>query len=137
LKSDGGIALHMFDSGTAKFYSNVIADANLTVYGHLSYKPYVAFRLLSNAIAQNTGQVPTASITMTRPNGSNGLYTFTFPAHPGGIEFLVFVQAWTTATSTSVFSCTASHVSSTAFSVWCRSAANAITDGNFYVYTVP
>ena len=135
MKSDGGIALKMFDAGLAQFYSNVIADANLTVYGHLSYKPYVAFRLFANAIAQNTGQVATANISIS--HATNALYTFTFPAHPSGTEYLVMVQSYTVGTSSAFFTCTASHSFSTAFSVWCRTAANAITDGNFYVYTVP
>ena len=36
--------------------NNGIVGGNLTVVGNMSYKPYIAFRLSANAIAQNTGQ---------------------------------------------------------------------------------
>ena len=128
--------------GNITFYKTVsvnklYVDSDLTVAGNMFYKPYIAFRMLSNAIVLNTGQVSTANITIARPNGTNGLYTFTFPAHPKGTEYLVFAQPWTTSTGTSYFTCTASNGSSTVISVWCRTAANAITDANFAVYTVP
>ena len=101
------------------------------------YKPYFAVRLLSNAIVLNTGLVSTANITIGRPNGTNGLYTFTFPAHPKGTDYLVFAQPWTTGTGATYFTCTASNASSTVVSVWCRTAANGIIDAPFSVYTVP
>ena len=110
---------------------------DLTVAGNFSYKPYIVIRLLSNAIVLNTGQVSTANITITRPNGVNGLYEFTFPAHPRGVEYLVFAMPWTTSTSATYFTCTASSASSTVISVWCRTAANAIIDAPVSVYTVP
>ena len=134
---DGTPAVKIFAAGTAQFYSNVIADGTLTVAGHLSYKPYVAFRFDTNSIAKNTGQVPTANIGLTRQNGVNGVYTFTFPAHPSGLDYMVFAQAFTGATSSAFFTCTVSTSTSGAFNVWCRTAANAIIDGNFVVYTVP
>ena len=134
LKLDGTTAAKIYATGAAQFYSNVIADGNLTVAGHLSYKPYVAFRLNANAIVQNTGQAPTASIAITRPNGVNGLYTFTFPAHPSGTGYLVFVQPYTTATASTYFTCTASTSTSAVFNVWCRKADNAIVDGNLFCY---
>ena len=101
------------------------------------YKPYVGFYLQANAILRNIGQVPSASITITRPSGATGLYTFTFPAHPRGVDYLVIANSSPSGTGGAFFICTTSHSLSTAFSVWCRTAANAIIDGNFYVYTVP
>ncbi len=117
--------------------NNGIVGGNLTVVGNMAYKPYIAFRLSANAIAQNTGQVSTAKIAITRASGGGGLYTFTFPAHPNDIDYLVITQSYTAGTANSVFTCTASHSLSTAFSVWCRTTANVVGDGNFYVFTVP
>ena len=136
-KLDGSLAARIHATGTAQFYSNVLADGNLTVAGTLFYKPYVAFKLLANAIAQSTGQVPTASITTTRPNGLNGVYQFTFPVHPSGGEYQVIVQPITGSTGAAYYITTVNAVSSTVFNVWCRTAANAIMDGNFFAYTVP
>ncbi len=101
------------------------------------YKPYVALRLFANVIAQNTGQVASANIAISRPNGAGGVYSFTFPAHPKGIDYLVMVQAFTRSTTSTFVVCTAAHSVSNNFSVWCRTAANGIIDGSFYVYTVP
>ena len=137
LKLDGALAAKIHATGTAQFYSNVLADGNLTVAGTLFYKPYVAFKLSANAITQSTGQVPTASITTTRPNGLNGVYQFIFPAHPSGVEYLVIVQPITGSTGAAYYTNTVNAVSSTVFNVWCRTAANAIMDGNFFAYTVP
>ena len=137
LKLDGTPAVKIFATGTAQFYSNVLADANLTVAGTLFYKPYVAFRLQATAITQNTGQVATANISVGRPNGTNGVYAFTFPAHPSGVDYQIIVQPFTGSSGSSFYICTANNVSSTLFNIWCRTAANAIIDGSFYVYTVP
>ena len=116
---------------------HLTVSGNLDVAGNMLYKPYVSLRLNANVITLNNGQVASANIAITRTSGATGLHTFTFPAHPTGIDYLVFAQAYTAGTATAFFTCTASHSFITAFSVWCRTAANAIVDGNFYVYTVP
>ena len=128
--------------GNITFYKTVsvnklYVESDLTVAGTMLYKPYVGFYLQSNAILRNVGQVASANITITRPNGTNGLYTFTFPAHPKGTDYLVIATSSPSGTGGAFFICTASHAFNNAFSVWCRTAANAITEGNFYVYTVP
>jgi hypothetical protein len=147
LKSDGGVALEIFDAGTAQFYSNVIADANLTVYGTLSttsffpIKPYAALYVQGNAISTSTnvGFLAPSAFTMTRPSNA---YQFTFTnAHPNLNNYQIFVTPRTSSTNTAFFVCTAKvEVDSTAgtkFSVWCRNASNAIIDGDFWVHTVP
>ncbi len=94
MKSDGGTALQMFDSGTAKFYSNVIADANLTVYGELSATKgpwFCAGRVNTAAgtIISNYGRVSflcqrdaQASVTITMVS-----------AHPQGINYAAFASS--------------------------------------------
>ena len=95
LKSDGGIALKIFDSGTAQFYSNVIADANLTVYGELSATKgpwFCAGRVntaATGSIISNYGRVSfsvgrdaQASVTITMAS-----------AHPQGSNYVVFASS--------------------------------------------
>jgi hypothetical protein len=95
LKSDGGTALKIFDSGTAQFYSNVIADANLTVYGELSATkgPWFCAGRVNTAntgsIISNYGRVSfsvfrdaQASVTITMAS-----------AHPQGSNYVVFASS--------------------------------------------
>ena len=139
--------MKIFDAGTAQFYSNVIADANLSVYGNLTVsgfypiKPWVAFYVQGSAISTSTnvGFLPPSSFTMTRPSNA---YTFTFTnAHPNGNNYQICVTPRTTSTTTAFFVCTAKvetdSTAGTKFSVWCRNASNAIIDGDFWVHTVP
>ena len=94
LKSDGGIALKIFDSGTAQFYSNVIADANLTVYGELSATKgpwYCAGRVntANGAIISNYGRV---SFTVVRDAQASVTITMA-SAHPQGSNYVVFASS--------------------------------------------
>ena len=100
-------------------------------------KPYVAVRVASSAIlsGNNNGQIATANMSLQAGRTSGQVYTFTFsPAHPNGVNYMVMA---TPNTATTFYVCTTQVVSSTSFSVWCRSAANAIIDGDFFVCTVP
>ena len=68
------------------------------------------------------------------------MFTFTTP-HPNGNNFQIFATPRTTGGATAFFVCTAKvetdSTAGTKFSVWCRSAANVIIDGDFYVHTIP
>ena len=94
LKSDGGIALQMFDSGTVKFWSNVIVDGNLTVSGTTSFaNPYwvaVVINFVGGVptIVRNGGRYAATSIA--RVSGqATGIVQFDFPEHPEGTNYLM------------------------------------------------
>ena len=148
LKSDGGIAVKIFDAGVTQFYSNVTADANVSVGGNLTVsgfypiKPYVACFVGSGAISTSNapGFLSPSSVTLTHATG--GLYSFVFtPAHPNGNNYMVFATPRTSSTTTAFFTCTVKvetpATAGTQFTVWCRNAANTIVDGDFFVYTLP
>ena len=102
--------------------------------------PHVAFRLASNVVSTtvNPGQVSSGSIALQAGRTTNSVYTFTFStAHPSGANYMVTATPNTALISTAFYVCTAKVESSPSFSVWCRTAANAIIDGDFFVHTVP
>ena len=141
LKSDGGIAVKVFDAGVAQFYSNVIADANvtvggdLTVSGYLNYKPYCAGQITGDSIAFQSGL---KIATLSRANGTGGIYNFTMPsAHPNGTNYLVFAQIKTGATAATFSFCSTNVTSSSTFNIWDRSSSMSAMNGDFYFYTVP
>ncbi len=97
-------------------------------------KPYVGLYLLSNAIS-TTVKPGFATATVSRSN--TGIYVFTFPAHPSGANFEVFVQQQTAASTTAIAVYGVLVTSSTSFTVWSKTTANVFVDSKFYVRTVP
>ncbi len=98
MKLDGSTAVKIFATGTSQFFSNVIAEGNLTVNGNLTVsgfypvKPYIGLRVVAGVVSDNDGYVPTANITVTQAATNAYIVTFT-PAHPLGADFLVFAKA--------------------------------------------
>ena len=128
LKLDGTPAAKIHATGTAQFYSNVLADGNLTVAGDLtvsgftSAKPFASLRVITStalpAVASTgttaalIGTPGTVSLTqygfLTNVSCSRGvpatanlfLYSFTMPtAHPLGVNYIVSGCFQTGATS--------------------------------------
>ena len=99
----------------------------------------LAFRLTGNAISAtvNPGLASSETVALTG-RSTNTVYTFTFAnAHPLGANHMVIATPNTALSTTAFYVCTTKVESSTSFSVWCRSTANAILDGDFFVHTVP
>ena len=87
-------------------------------------------------VTTNFGQA--SSITITRPNGANGLYLVTFsPAHPNGSAYGVLATPFTGSSGNSSRSATASVTSSSTFQVWIRHYDNTIIDSRFFAFTAP
>ena len=109
---------------------------DLAVTGFFALKPYVGLYLASEAISYQIGHV---SATLSRPNGTGGVFSFTLPtAHPRGTNYLVFAQIRTGGTGSQTFSfCFTNVTSSTAFNVWVRNSTMGAINGDFYVFTVP
>jgi hypothetical protein len=102
--------------------------------------PFVAFRLTGNAISPtvNPGLASSGTVTLQAGRTTGQVYTFTFTnAHPLGANYMVIATPNTALSTTAFYLCTTKVESSTSFSVWCRSTANAILDGDFFVHTVP
>ena len=108
LKSDGGIAVKVYDSGTTQFYSNVIMDWTLSVTGNvnlkmfLPLKPWFGFLVLTDTagvvtISKHIGY-NTTGISCAHAN--NGGYDFTHPAHPNGANLLLIVSSYSPTTAT-------------------------------------
>jgi hypothetical protein len=77
-------------------------------------------------------------VTLQAGRTTGQVYTFTFAnAHPLGANYMVIATPNTALSTTAFYVCTTKVESSTSFSVWCRSSANAIIDGDFFVHTVP
>ena len=127
--------------GNANVDGSLTVAANLTVTGFYPVKPWIALYVQGNAIstAINVGFLAPSAFTMTRPSSA---YTFTFTTpHPNGNNFQIFATARTNGGASAFFVCTVKvetdSTAGTKFTVWCRNAANAIVDGDFYVHTIP
>ena len=97
-------------------------------------KPYVGAYVLSSAVSTT---VKPGFVTPTLAK-TTGQYIFTLPtAHPSGVNYTVFVQQQTALSTTALAVYGVKVNSSTSFTVWSKSAANALLDSDFYVQTVP
>ena len=97
---------------------------------------YIGLYVVSVAIS-TTNVTGTATGVTLSARTANTLYQINFPAHPAGSSYMVFAQPRTGSSGTAAFMCTTNVTGSTSLSVWCRSYANALQDGDFFVYTVP
>ena len=76
-----------------------------------------------------------AGVSLSRTGA--GTYVFTIPAHPKGLQYMVFVQQQTAAPAPAIAVYGTLVSSSTSFTVFSKTTANAMVDFSFYVYTVP
>ena len=127
-------------SASSATTGNATVGGNLTVTGTLSttsfysMKPYVGAYVLSSAVSTT---VKPGFVTPTLAK-TTGQYIFTLPtAHPSGVNYTVFVQQQTALSTTALAVYGVKVNSSTSFTVWSKSAANALLDSDFYVHTVP
>ena len=97
-------------------------------------KPYVGSYVLSNALSTT---VKPGFITPTLTRSTTGVYTFTMTAHPSGVNYEIFVQQRTALVTTAIAVYGVIVNSSTSFTVWSKTIANALVDSDFYVRTVP
>ena len=120
---------------------DVIITGALTVGGLLnttsfySMKPYVGVYVSSSGSVSTNVKPGFVTPTVAKTTGQ---YIFTLPtAHPSGVNYEVFVQQRMTASTTAnaVYGILVN--SSTSFTVWSKSTANALLDSDFYVHTVP
>ena len=113
----------------------LIVNNNVTINGFLAAKPYVGVYVSSSGTVSTNVKPGYVTPTVAKTTGQ---YIFTLPtAHPSGVNYEVFVQqrmiAYTTANALYGVYVT----SSTSFTVWSKSTANALVDSDFYVFTVP
>ena len=98
-------------------------------------KPYVGVYISSNGTVSTTIKPGFVTPTVAKTTGQ---YIFTLPtAHPSGVNYTVFVQQQTALSTTALAVYGVKVNSSTSFTVWSKSAANALLDSDFYVQTVP
>ena len=74
-------------------------------------------------------------VSLTRTTA--GVYVFTMPAHPKGVQYMVFVQQQTATAATAIAVYGTLVSSSTQFIIYSKTTANVLVDSNFYVRTVP
>ena len=155
-------AIGLYVSNNGIINGNLTVVGNLTVNGFTSAKPYASLRVLTSTAAPAVASTGTTSGTIGTPGtttvtqygfltnvslarGTTGTtnlfqYIFTLPtAHPLGTNYIVnggFQTSSSTSASPNAF-LTFNVTSSTTFTVWVRSSAGVLMDGNFYVYTVP
>ena len=129
-------------SASAQITNNCTVGGDLTITGALTTtafyasKPWAGFHCISNALSATVFPgFSQTGISLSRTVA--GTYVFTIPAHPKGLQYMVFVQQQT-ASSTTAIAVYGTLVSrSTSFTVFSKTTANALVDSNFYVYTVP
>ena len=142
ISGGGDIATHgAITSASSATTGNAIVGGNSTVTGSLitssfySMKPYVGSYVLTNALSTT---VKPGFITPTLTRSTTGVYVFTLPtAHPSGVNYEVFVQQRTDLVTTAIAVYGVKVTSSTSFTVWSKTIANAVVDSDFYVRTVP
>ena len=105
----------------------------------VSATPYVAFQLTGNRLSATVNPTLASSGTVTLAGRStNTVCTFTFAnADPLGVNYMVIATPSAALSTTAFYMCATKVESSTSFSVWRRSSANAIIDGDFFLHTVP
>jgi hypothetical protein len=68
---------------------------------------------------------------------SAGVYTFTIPAHPDGVNYMIYVQQTTVGNAAALALYYVSVISNTSFIVYSKSTTSNVSDSNFFVRTVP
>ena len=124
--------MYVFDLASNLYWSNLLGPGNPV----LNCKPYIGLYVVSGAIS-TTNVTGTATGVTLSARTANTLYQINFPTHPAGSNYMVFAQARTGSSGTAAFMCTTNVTGSTSLNVWCRSYANALQDGDFFVFTVP
>ena len=128
-------------SASAQITNNFTVGGNLTVTGSLTTaslyasKPWIGIHCNNNLLSTTVPGFNQTGISFVRT--SVGVYTFTIPAHPNGSNYMVFVQQQTASSTTAIAVYGTLVSSSTSFTVFSKTTANALVDSNFYVYTVP
>ena len=113
----------------------LIVNNNVTINGFLAAKPYVGVYVSSSGSVSTNVKPGYVTPTVAKTTGQ---YIFTLPtAHPSGVNYEVFVQQRMIVSTTANALYGVYVTSSTSFTVWSKSTANALTDSDFYVYTVP
>ena len=98
-------------------------------------KPYVGCFVSSAGVVSTTIKpgfiIPTVAKT-------TGQYIFTMPtAHPSGANYEVFVKQRTALATTAIAAYGVNVTSSTSFTIFSKSTANALVDSEFYIRTAP
>jgi hypothetical protein len=127
---------------SAQITNNCTIGGTCTITGALTTtafydaKPWVGFYCGLSAVSatvkpgyQQTG----ISVSKT----ATGTYVITIPTHPKGVNYMVFVQQQTAASTTAIAVYGTLVNTATSFTVWSKTTANVLVDSNFYVYTVP
>ena len=130
-------SMKILSTGTRDVEINapLIVNNNVTINGFLAAKPYVGVYVSSSGSVSNNVKPGYVTPTVAKTTGQ---YIFTLPtAHPSGVNYEVFVQQRMIASTTANALYGVYVTSSTSFTVWSKSTANALTDSDFYVYTVP
>ena len=128
-------------SASSATTGNATVGGNLTVTGTLnttsfySMKPYVGVYVSSAGVVSTIIKPGFVTPTVAKITGQ---YIFTLPtAHPAGANYEVFVQQRTALATTAIAVYGVIVNSSTSFTVWSKSTANALAVSDFYVHTVP
>ena len=115
--------------------SNVSITGSLTMTSFFPIKPFVSLICSGTTLSIMSTGFSQTGISLSKP--ATGAYTITMPAHPNGTDYQVIVQPrWASAATTSILT-GVSVVSSTSFTVLCKTTANGSVDASFFVHTVP
>ena len=114
--------------------ASMISTPNFSTSSFYVNKPWAGFKC-SSATTTYTSSFNQTGVSVA--NSTLGSYVFTMPNHPQGINYMVYVQQMTAAASTTIALYGINIISSTSFSVFSKTTANAVVASSFYVHTVP
>jgi hypothetical protein len=99
-------------------------------------KPWAGFHCIANLLPATVFPgFSQTGISLSRTVA--GTYVFTIPAHPKGLQYMVFVQQQTASPVTAIAVYGTLVTSSTSLTVFSKTTASGLVDYNFYVDTVP
>ena len=123
-------------AASAQITNSCTIGGTLTITGALTTtafyasKPWAGFHCIANASSATVFPgVSQTGISLSRTVA--GTYVFTIPAHPKGLQYGVFVQQQTAAPATAIAVYGTLVSSSTSFTVFSKTTANALVDCNF------
>ena len=127
--------------GSTALNKNLTVSGTLAVSYFFAPKPWVGFLVTTDGagVATISKHVGYNTTGVSVAHSTNGLYTFTIPAHPSGANYLLMLSPYSTSTSVASMWPTGYSATATAFYAYVRSTIGATTNinGSFYVYTVP
>ncbi len=122
-------------TGNATINGTLNVTVALTTTAFYANKPWIGVSYTGSIVPAGSPVLCQSGLSLN--NSITGIYTFTIPTHPKGINYLVFVQQITASASTALALYGTNVVSATSLTVYSKTYLNAAVASNFYVYTVP